>query len=292
MKRDLPQFARDLLSAPPRRGEGLNLWIFRIARVLHPYRDELEIIDTIEAVIAGEQIKPGEIERAVARSKSFAWHPGQSAPIPIGPGWPGMNTELRETIIASGRGLVDLWEASPVWFDDSAPQTEGIIDVLFPGNPLLCVGQSSHQFATLHRQELKGRLAAAQLIVPSPMSTRTGNTQDGKESQHTLENTGPRRFLVIEQDSGHADEQAAVLLHLAEHAPLALAVHSGNRSIHGWIYCAGQVESKLRHFMRYAVRLGADRATWTRSQFVRMPDGSRDNGNRQAIYFFNPEVLR
>ena len=40
-----------------------------------------------------------------------------------------------------------------------------------------------------------------------------------------------------------------------------------------------------------AVSLGADRATWTRSQFVRMPDGTRDNGNRQAVYFFNPEVL-
>ena len=32
---------------------------------------------------------------------------------------------------------------------------------------------------------------------------------------------------------------------------------------------------------------GADRATWTRSQFVRMPDGKRDNGNRQTIFFLN-----
>ena len=44
--------------------------------------------------------------------------------------------------------------------------------------------------------------------------------------------------------------------------------------------------------MRYAVSLGADRATWTRSQFVRMPDGTRDNGKRQTVYFFNPEVLK
>ena len=33
---DLPQFVRDLLASPPKRGEGLNLWLFRTARVLHP----------------------------------------------------------------------------------------------------------------------------------------------------------------------------------------------------------------------------------------------------------------
>jgi len=131
-----------------------------------------------------------------------------------------------------------------------------------------------------------------QLIVPSPMSTRTGRTQDGKESEHSLDNTGARRFLVIEQDGGHADEQSAVLLHLAERGPLALAVHSGRKSIHGWFVAVGQSQDGLRRFMRYAVNLGADRATWTRSQFVRMPGGTRNNGDRQTVYFFNPEVVK
>ena len=103
---------------------------------------------------------------------------------------------------------------------------------------------------------------------------------------------GPRRFLVIEQDAGTIDEQAAVLLHLAERAPLALAVHSGGKSVHGWFFCVGQPEEKLRSFMCYAVSLGADRATWTRSQFVRIPDGTRDNAQRQTVYFFSPEVLK
>jgi hypothetical protein len=124
------------------------------------------------------------------------------------------------------------------------------------------------------------------------MTARIGHTQDGKESAHALSITGPRRFLVIEQDHGTIDEQAAVLLHLAERAPLALAVHSGSKSIHGWFYCVGQTEERLRGFMQYAVSLGADRATWTPSQFVRMPDGKRDNGERQTVYFFNPGVLK
>jgi hypothetical protein len=83
-----------------------------------------------------------------------------------------------------------------------------------------------------------------------------------------------------------------VLVHLASLAPLALAVHSGSKSIHGWFYCAGQPEERLRSFMNGAVSIGADRATWTRSQFVRMPDGTREGGARQAVYFFNPGVMK
>ena len=124
------------------------------------------------------------------------------------------------------------------------------------------------------------------------MTAQTGHTQEGKESEHCLENTGPRRFLVIEQDSGTIDEQAAVLLHLAADRPLALAVHSGSKSLHGWFYCAGQSEDRLRRFMRYAVSLGADSAMWTRSQFARIPDGTRETGKRQTVYFFNPEVVK
>jgi len=44
--------------------------------------------------------------------------------------------------------------------------------------------------------------------------------------------------------------------------------------------------------MEYAVSLGADSATWTKSQFVRMPDGTRENGKRQEILYFNPASLK
>jgi hypothetical protein len=123
------------------------------------------------------------------------------------------------------------------------------------------------------------------------MSAVVGITQDGKRSEHSLNNTGDRRFLVIEQDTGDLDEQAGVLLHLKRKAPMVLAVHSGSKSIHGWFYCAGRDEEFLRRFMAYAVALGADRATWTRSQFVRMPDGRRDTGARQSVFYFDPSRI-
>jgi hypothetical protein len=207
--------------------------------------------------------------------------------------WPTVNAEQREAVIAAtGMGLVDLWEISPLRFEDNDSHTEEIVDALFPGDPLLCCGKSNSDFGTRSREEWRGHLRGQQLIVPSLMLARIGLTQAGKESEHCLANTGQRRFLVIEQDRGTTDEQASILLHLAERAPLALGVHSGSKSLHGWFYCHGQSEERLVSFMRYAVSLGADRATWTRSQFVRMPDGTRDTGKRQAVYFFNPEVIK
>jgi hypothetical protein len=125
------------------------------------------------------------------------------------------------------------------------------------------------------------------LIVPSPMSAVEGVTKEGKPSKHTLSNTGDRRFLICEFDTGTADEHAALLIHLAGYAPLVCAVHSGGKSLHGWFYVHGQSDAKVEKFFRYAVSLGADPMTWTKSQFVRMPDGRRDNGQRQTVFFLN-----
>ena len=181
----------------------MNLWLFRVARVLHPYRSETEILDTLRAVTAdcGRAVTEKEIQRAVERSRAVAWTPGESNHVSSTPPWPSLNLEQREAILEDGRGLVDLWEASPIRIDENKPRTEEIIDALFPGNPLLCCGATKADFATRAREDWRGELSSLQLIVANPMTARTGRTQDGKVSEHTLENTGPRRFLIVEQDT-------------------------------------------------------------------------------------------
>ena len=214
-----------------------------------------------------------------------------SPPIPRGK-WPDVNEPLRASIIDEvGGGLCDLWELSPVRIDDNDQHTEEIIDRLFPGNPLLCAGRNSYRFDTKPREEWRGGLAERQFIVPSPMWAVRGRTKEGKWSKHTLENTGPRRFLVCEFDTGSIDEHSALLIHLAGYAPLVLVVHSGNKSLQGWFAITNHPVNKVERFFRYAVSLGADKMTWTPSQFVRMPDGVRDTGKRQAVYFFNPSPV-
>lgn len=318
-----------VLANAPKRGNGLDLWIFAAACGLRRCKTQRftdgEMIDLIRTATEGCGVRRGEIERAVVRSAaevgeqvSGTLDSKPAFAIANKPLWPAVDSRLRSDVIsASEMTMADLWCASPVWFQDGEPQTAAILATLFPGNPLLCCGKSNRSFGTAPLSEWAEieMLDQLALIVPSAMSALRGETQDGKLSAHSLANTGPRQYLVIEADpqkwadlsdadrelwgepdrylQRRKDEQAAILWHLGtHHGPLTMVVDSGGKSLQGWFACHGMTDEQLRPFMQYAVSLGADRATWTRSQFVRMPDGLRDNGTRQSIIYFSPEAAR
>ena len=275
----------------PGRGGGLNRWLFKAALALHNYRTPEEIIAILEEATNQEPMQPGEIERAVTRA-GLAKQGKLTTGSEKHPKWPPVNQEQREAIIAEGQTLADLRSKSPIQCEIGSPGTKEVLETLFPGNPLICCATSQRFSSTRPLSEFEKVLGRQRFIVPSPMIAGTGITQDGKSSCRSLANTGQRRFLVIEQDQGTMDEQAAIILHLAQRWPLVLVVHSGGKSLHAWFYCHGQPEERQKLFMQYAVSLGADPATWTRSQLVRMPDGTRENGSRQAIHFFNPSIIK
>lgn len=210
------------------------------------------------------------------------------------PKWPEFNAgEHRRIVEFEKFGLSDLYDLSPVKFHDDKPHSVEILNTVFPGNPLVCCGRTIMEFWTKPLSEYGRRVESFQFVVPSPMSKPLGKIQDPEpegpfESAHTKDNTGDRVFAVIEFDSGTSDDHAAVLHHLTEYAPLTVAVHSGGKSLHGWFYVKGAPEERVFRFYRYAVSLGADRATFLKSQFVRMPDGRRSNGARQCVYYFDP----
>jgi len=297
VKDQLPDWLQELLASCPHTGEGVHPWLFRVTRQLHWHMGIEEMADLLESATAncGRVVTRREIMDAIRNSIASAWTPaGKWSPgVCSTPRWPEVDQEKRKAVIASGLGLVDLWEASTIRFDDSDAHTEEIIDRLFPGsNPLLCCGLSKKVFDTKPREEWRGELSTLQLIVPSAMSAITGRTKDGRESKHTEDNTGPRWELVVEFDQGTIDEHAALLWHLADYAPLVCAVHSGGKSLQGWFFThQSQPLEKIEKFFRYAVSLGADPATWPRSQFVRMPDGLRDNGKRQTVFYLNFKPL-
>jgi hypothetical protein len=312
----------------PRAGTGVHHWLVSEAnrcrwRGLAPQT----AADVLREASAGcGRTVPGrEIQDAVRSAFTSTWHPpgrasaprwtGRFAVPPTAPKWPAPDAKRIGEIVAENFGLADLWEASRIRLEDNDAHTEAIVDRLFPGNPLLCCGKYEEKpdgtlytaFDTRPREKWRGQLAALELIVPSPMSALTGLTKEGRKSKHTLSNTGPRRFLVCEFDSGSVDHHAALLLHLGQFAPLVCAVHSGGKSLHGWFFVHGQPDDKVLRFFQYAVSLGADDATWSRSQFVRMPDGWRPNGwlpddgkhvgtghpgpRRQTVFFLNFKAL-
>jgi len=126
--------------------------------------------------------------------------------------WLSRDFELIGTVADTGSGLVDLWEASPVRLNSNEPNTDKVIDLLFPGNPLLCCGWTRHRFDTRARRHWH-KLQDLQFIVPSPMIARRGLTREGKLFAHTLRNTGPRRFLIVEFDfdASNSMEEACLL---------------------------------------------------------------------------------
>lgn len=295
MTRELPSFLNEMLIAPPPAGEGVHGWLYRVARQLHAHLPAVEIVALLESRVqgCGRHVSRKEITDAVQAAMLTAWQPnGNAAPVKAAAKWPSVNQEQRAAIVRDNGGLADFWELSRPRIEDNEQHTDEIVDKLFSGNPLLCCGKSSQEFDTRPREDWRGELSMLALIVPSPMSAITGQTKDGKESKHTLANTGARRFLICEFDTGTTDEHAALLIHLAGYAPLVCAVHSGGKSLHGWFYVHGQPDAKVEKFFRYAVSLGADPMTWTKSQFVRMPDGRRDNGNRQTVFFLNFKPLQ
>ena len=276
------------LSTCPPPGDGVHAWLFHAAcRCRECGLSANQAAETISARISRPPQPWCEVEDAVAAA--YRERPATSSESP--PKWPKANQNLRQACTANNGGLACLASHSPadagIWLDGSY----AVLQRLFSGDPLLCCASSQQKFDTKPLSAWGPLLSHMRLVVPNPMISPKGYTKSGKLSAHSLDNTGPRRFLVVEQDSGNMDLQAGVLIELSKTAPLSLVVHSGNKSIHGWFYCQGQPEEELLRWFKDAVALGADHTMWTRSQFTRMPCGIRENGKVQKVLFFNPQTI-
>ena len=185
-----PAFLQGMLESPPHAGEGVHDWLFRVARQLHAHMPALEIVSLLESRVenCGRFVPRSEIVSAVQNSLACAWQPGsRSQPIHAAPKWPSVNQEQREAIIRDGGGLVDLWENSPVRFDDNDAHTEALIDALFPGNPLLCCGLSNSDFDTRLRSRVARGIKRVAAHCPKP--------DDGAERTDAGRQTVPARAL-------------------------------------------------------------------------------------------------
>jgi hypothetical protein len=269
----------------PIEGQGVNTWTFETACQLFRRRwSEARVREYLKQHTTRTGRKADEeIERAIARAPEWIKRGVAST----GKKWPVVDRKLRQKVLNIGIGVEQLRVNSPV----KGTRAEEALPSLFPGDPLIWAAQSvqPERGDTLPIRQWLPYAGLQQFIVPNPMISR--EVPHNGRSKRCLTNTGSRRFLVVEQDQGTLDEQAAILWHLARFAPLVMAVHSAGKSIHGWFYVADRSEKGNRAFMEYAVSLGADPATWVKCQPVRMPAGHRPNKGKQEILFFNPAAL-
>ncbi len=323
----LPHWLQEKLATPPAAGTGIHAWLFSVARHLHAHMppDAVGAVLTAAAAKAERAVSKREICDAVKNSLAVAWRSRRTNVRGGGPGiehqpgagagaapdvcapfrWPKADPVARRCRIAdaSSQGvssLVDLWEHSPAhveWCVDDW------LDWLFPdvfgAGQWLCLA-TDHPATARSRLREKWSFGPAEkcgLIVPSPMLGPGGVGRDGERAHRCLSNTGPRQWLVIEFDRGTLDEQAALHWHLRAAAVaagwprLAVCVHSGGKSLHGW-YGLCQSEENSRELMAYAASLGADTAGWPRCQLMRLPGGLRREGVRQEVFFFDPDSCK
>ncbi len=275
---DKPKF--ELLECP-NSGSGVHRWVFGSAcRAVDAGMTDEEAEKEIRAKMTRPPTPPSEIidalrsARREERTPSKIWAPRDDIKIKkiLAKQW-APDKEMLEPRFSI---------ANPVYY----------LDLLFPNNPLLCLGKTNYLFDTKPRNEWRGFEKFQSLIVPSAMSALKGKTKAGNMSSHSLENTGPRQYLVIEFDSGELEDQIKLLFYLAKQMPLVLICSSGGKSMHGWFNVKQTEEITNMIFMQAAVALGADPRTWLASQFVRLPDGTRfESKGRQSVVYFDSEQL-
>jgi hypothetical protein len=306
------------LSHPPATSR--HQWLFVMALKLLNYRPKHVVLELLRGAAAyiSRTVPASELEDAVNNAALICKQRSEGIKAPPQHKWDPPSLAEIDAIVRVGPRKTDGIALSPVKFDLALRHTETIIDAIYPPNSLLCIARrGSWDFITAPRESYRGLLHLCQFIVPNPMIALSGFTKNGrKESAHTLDNTGPRHFLVMEFDFTAIDEAGnptvwapfiedwkaagisiadacmALIMQLARSAPLVLIVSSAGKSLHAWFRALGRDEAKLYAWMRYAVRLGACHSTWVPSQFVRLPDGVRYPGKRrQEILYFNAEDL-
>lgn len=295
-----------------RSGDGVNDYLLSVAdHIRHEASSPVEAKEIIRPYL--QQARNGrsafEIERELNRQVETAYAgfikgAGVSLANPFKPKTkaPAVNPAAVEDLTKDGPGVYDLWERSPIRFEDDQSHAEEVKDGLFTADEYLSVGLDKNHVTHETREGLRGGLHKFSFIVPAPMRAEGGMTQEGRLSFRCRDAVKMRRYVVTEFDKlKDKDGQAALIWHLRSFLPLILVLDSAGKSLHSWFFCEGLDESdggRLDRFIRYSISLGADPAGLRLGQYVRMPDGTRkandplEEDKRQNVIFFNPEGTR
>ena len=291
------------ISPCPDSGEGVHKWIYHVCCVFLDAGNSVEDAEAYCEEHATRALQINEVQNAYSSIQKTGiikrnnWEKPQPEYINFVKRTAngGLYQSLINRLTLTRAEEIDCFGALKLLFQptmqdvgfDLKKTGNGTVTVPILNNPLVCCGADQSNFRTAPLPFFKDKGEDLQFIVPSPMSSIWGVSQGGKRSHHTLDNTGPRKYLVVEFDKGEHADHAAFLHNLHRIIPITMVVHSGNKSLHGWFHVEGMPETKQVGFFNEATKVGADTATWNKSLFVRMPDGKRDNGKRQNILYFN-----
>jgi hypothetical protein len=281
------------LTPPPENG--VHSWTLSTARKcrnLGVSRDSTEsLIKAFESALrSGRNFQFNEVENAVNKAFSTelkAEVPKASDSISRMQWAPLMTAEIHELVAKTPED----WRAISLPNPDKLTPKE-VLEITLKPSPetLICVGYKNGGYGfkrfTKEFQEFKS-LKNFSYVIPAVMTAKAGKTQSGKTSAGAKSNTGERLFNVVDLDDPPPEEHSSILWKLSEYREPALVLRTGGKGLHGWFPVAEDDD----HFWHAAVLLGADvRIYKNKAQLVRLPNGTRDNGERQDVLFINPNL--
>jgi hypothetical protein len=276
---------------PMRPGEGLHVDIFRAAIMLLEagYDEETTFGFLRKAAdrVTDRHVPDREVRGAISSAKD-KMAGGTLNTVK----WPPYNATLREEIIKS-RPITpqDLADSAAALPQDSAYY----LDHIYLETDFICLAPAATTFFTVTKAQALANVRAGQVfeyVNPTPMTDTHGLTKEGKASAHSVGNTAPKKFQVVEFDHGEVHEHAAIHWYLARFAPLFMIVYSGGKSLHGWYDVSRMGPSEQVDFFSHAVQIGADPKMHSPCQFSRLPCGvNAKTGRAQSVLLFEPKHL-
>ena len=275
------------LPPPPHNSSGVNQWVMGAARRCSnagvPQHLAIEVINSLEPR-SRREFKHDEVERAVNKAYTTTLDTERKSGPTVE--W---SPKLTKHLFENEPHSVEEWQERSYQNPAEFTPKEILNLTLKPERDTwICVGRSQSVFTTkrfIHWNNLRQH----QFVVPTWMTAQTGLTQDGRQSCHAGSNTGERKFMVVDLDDPPKEQHTTILWHLATLREPVLILHTGGKGFHGWF----PVGEDYEDFWHYAFRLGADpRVERNKSIFVRLPNGLRDNGQRQEVIFLNPNLLK
>jgi hypothetical protein len=281
----------EALSSAPARGTGLHGHIMKCARLgVLAEIPAPQIIEECEQKLLGA--RPNEIREAVSKAAKTEHVPSETKP--VSKFVPKYINPMAKFIMGVPQEEMELIEASPIRLvDDPAKDARLVLETLYDPEEHLFIGTVYGKTVKPVKDWLAGDMDAPH-VIPNPMTGEFGKTESGSESRRCESTVSDLRYAVCEMDSVPLEHQVAFWLKcISMKIPVAAVIHSGGKSLHGWVKvgCGTDHEKWNKDvkgwlFGEFGEKYGLDKACATKARLSRLPGHYRKDKNRQQTLLY------
>lgn len=286
-----------VLELPP-EGEGHNAGLIKLASIC--YKMGVSFDETVNHLRNVYSETRADHHTAPLRAVTRIWQ-GEGE-LPPDPEDKPETPDLQEELLLRFRrtAMTNLVEASP---HKTNIKPAAIIEALFDPEEIINIQITRFEAGTLVRvKDLRDKfpgpeLATYKFLNPSVFKKVEGvpNPLDnGKVATRCNANVKARPYMVLEMDSkdeAQLERFTTFAMEMAKFIPLAMAVHTGGKSIHFWFDARKAKPATISAAFALACLHGADKALGVRSQIARMPNVSASDEGRSAqrVLYYDPD---